>query len=305
MQSIKLKEILIEISQNCNLSCIMCGFGKENNNNQKFMSFDNFIKIFDKIKDNTQSVRLNGRGESTIHIDFIPIFDYVFNAKIPIQLFSNLSFNNESIIECFLKANPQLFISIDSPHKYKLENIRRGAKFDKITANLEKLKSLSKRPYIVFTIQESNWNDIEDIADFALTYQCNIIYNVVRRDSNMNEFRQIILDNREFIKKSFDNVKNNFIGNLKALIPNQISGINFYDYTLSCGTKAQCPNIQNELCIQYDGSVTPCNMFNPYELGNILNQTLDEILYGEKMEKFKKNYKQMLYCKNCACLKEE
>ena len=46
-------------------------------------------------------------------------------------------------------------------------------------------------------------------------------------------------------------------------------------------------------------------MFNPYELGNILNQTLDEILYGEKMEKFKQRYKKMEYCKNCACLKEE
>lgn len=305
MQPIKLKEILIEISQNCNLSCIMCGFGKANNSNKKFMSFNNFVKIFDKVKNNTQSVRLNGRGESTIHIDFIKIFDYVFNARIPIQLFSNLSFNDDNIIECFLKANPQLFISIDSSHKDKLENIRRGAKFDKIIANLEKLQFLSKRPYIVFTIQELNWNEIENIADFAISYQCNIIYNVVRRDTDMQKFRQIILENKNFILKSFDNVKNKFAGNLKALIPNQISGINFYDYALSCGTKSQCPNIQNELCIQYDGIVTPCNMFNPYELGNILNQTLDEILYGEKMQIFKKNYKTMPYCKNCACLKEE
>lgn len=67
MQSIKLKEILIEISQNCNLSCIMCGFGKENNNSKKFMSFDNFVKIFDKVKDNTQSVRLNA-GEKALFI---------------------------------------------------------------------------------------------------------------------------------------------------------------------------------------------------------------------------------------------
>lgn len=305
MQPIKFKEVLIEISQNCNLSCIMCGFGKENNSNQKFMTFDNFAKIFEKLKNNTQSIRLNGRGESTIHRDFIPIFNYVFNANIPIQLFSNLNFNDENIIECFIKSNPQLYISMDSPNKKKLENIRRGAKFDRIITNLKNLKSLAKRPFVVFTIQETNWKEIENIADFAITYKCHIIYNVVRRDNDMKEFRNLISKNKDFICKAFDNVKNKFDDNFKVLIPNQISGIKLYDYDLSCGTKIQCPNIQNELCVQYDGTVTPCNMFNPYRLGNIFNQTLEEILYGKRMIYFKNHYKKMPYCKNCACLKEE
>ena len=62
-----LEELLIELSQNCNLDCIMCGFGKRNNSRDKFMSFEDFVEIYDKLGDKADKIRLNGRGESTIH----------------------------------------------------------------------------------------------------------------------------------------------------------------------------------------------------------------------------------------------
>ena len=141
-----LNEILIEISHNCNLSCNMCGFGRHINkyDSSKFMNLDNFFNIFLKIKNNTQSIRLNGRGESVIHKDFITIFEYVYQEKIPINLFTNLSFHKQKIIDVFKKTEPQLYISIDSPYKYNLEKIRVGANFEFILDIYQIYKRLIK-----------------------------------------------------------------------------------------------------------------------------------------------------------------
>lgn len=303
MQPIKLQEVLIEISQNCNLNCIMCGFTKEHNHSSKFISFDDFKIIFKKIKPFANLVRLNGRGESTIHKDFIKIFEYVAESDIDIALFSNFNFKNQKVIEMFLRTAPQLFVSMDSPNKTNLESIRKGCKFENIINNLTNLAELQKRPFIVFTIQAQNLHEIQAIGELALKLQCNMIYNAIKQDIN-DKFRNYIESKISDIRDMFNIIKEQYNKtNLEVLIPDQIHGIQIFDSRISCGSKAHCPNIQNELCIQYNGDVTPCNMFNPYKIGNIFTHTLEEILYGEKMLHFLKTHKQNLYCKNCACLK--
>jgi hypothetical protein len=76
----------------------------------------------------------------------------------------------------------------------------------------------------------------------------------------------------------------------------------FENEAATCGTTSECPNIRTELCILYNGDVTPCNMFNPYVYGNINDNELDEILKGDKFNWFLKNHKSYYYCNNCACL---
>ncbi|MDW8086353.1 MAG: SPASM domain-containing protein, partial [Ignisphaera sp.] len=54
------------------------------------------------------------------------------------------------------------------------------------------------------------------------------------------------------------------------------------------------------LCILYDGTVTPCNMFNPYPYGNIKSQSLEQIWNGDRRLAFIDNHKYDTYCRNCA-----
>jgi len=302
-------EIIVELSFNCNLDCIMCGFGKKENpfDKRKFLSLERYTQILQQIGDKTKAIRLNGRGESTLHPDFVHILNYTKNAfpKITVNLFSSFSFKNNAIIESFIKNDVQLFISLDSPVATELESIRKGANFQFIKSNIERLPNLPKRPFIVFTIQESNLHRIYEIAKFAKDNKCNILYNTVRRDKGIDSFVSEVKNNLQEISTQFQNVTDLFQGTpLQCLIPDQLSGVKLRieKSQQTCGTSLCCPCLEKELCILYDGIVTPCNMFNPYKYGNIFNQTLAEIWKGNKRNDFLKLYKNCYYCKNCANL---
>ncbi len=307
------EEIIVEVGYNCNLACTMCGFGKEANSfsKDKFMSLSMFEKTIDMIAPITRTIRLNGRGESTIHPDFLEMLNWIHH-KYPecnLNLFSNMSAVSASILQALIDANVQLFISFDSVKKDVLQSIRRGANFENIVANVKRLSGASKRPFIVITLQEKNIDEIRSMGEFALSNRCSIIYNVIRSDEikyiqgfidKVNLQKEKIADDFMYVYELFKQTE----PSLQCLIPDQMAGIPLplHIGPTTHGSMQKCPAIEKELCILYDGTVTPCNMFNPYEYGSLKEHCLEEILASNRCLDFKKNYKRCSYCKNCANL---
>jgi len=305
----KFEEVIIELSYNCNLSCTMCGFGKHVNpfHKSKFLSFETFKEILEQIGGISNTIRLNGRGESTIHPDFKEILNYTKERfpELNINLFSNMSFGNDKILKSLINNDVQLFISMDGANKQELVVIRRGAKFEHITDNIAKLKTLSKRPFIIFTIQEENLFGIVTIAEFAFENNCHILYNTIRRDQGIELFVKLVENNKEEIKQQFNQVVKLYNNsNLQYHLPDQLGGVNISSsYTKQThGSMQSCPILDKELCILFDGTVTPCNMFNPYIYGNIKEQSLKGIWEGKKRKDFLTSHRHHYYCNNCANL---
>jgi len=287
----------------------MCGFGRDVNpfNKNKFLSFDNYKTILHQIGNKTRTVRLNGRGESTIHPKFIEIVNYTKQnfSQLNINLFSNFSFNNQKIIDALIATGIQLFISIDSPNANEMSAIRKGANFRFIENNIKLLKGLYNRPFIVFTMQETNMHRIFEMAQFAFENNCQILYNTIRRDNGIETFIEAVKLNYSSITTQFEQIRQLY-GNskLQYLYPDQLAGVGLQTekLTKTHGTMKQCPALDKELCILYDGTVTPCNMFNPYTYGNVFSQSLNEILEGEERNLFLRSHKRYYYCQNCANL---
>jgi len=305
----KFEEIIVELSYNCNLSCSMCGFGKEVNpySKSKFLSFENYKNLLHQIGDKTKTIRLNGRGESTIHPYFVDILDYTKEhyPSLNINLFSNFSFNNKRILEALINNRVQLFISMDSTDAEELSTIRKGARFDFIEENIKQLSDLPNRPFIIFTIQETNIHRIYDIAKFAFDNNSQILYNTIRRNEGIEPFIEIVNQQNQSISEQFERVKELFSNStLQCLYPDQLAGIQLKvaKPTQSHGTMQSCPALYEELCISYDGTTTPCNMFNPYVYGNIFKQSLEEIWNSPERLKFLTSHKSHYYCQNCANL---
>jgi MoaA/NifB/PqqE/SkfB family radical SAM enzyme len=307
--NMKFEEIIVELSHNCNLKCVMCGFGTDANpfNVDNFLPFEKFKTLLAQLGDKTKTIRLNGRGESTIHPDFVEILNYTKREfpQLNINLFSNLSFKDKKIMKALIVNKVQLFISMDSPQKRELSAIRKGVSFHFVVNNVKQLKELPNRPFIVFTIQEANINRIFEMAQFALKNNCQILYNTIRRDKGIETFAEAVNRNYESILKQFEQVKILY-GNskLKCLYPDQLAGVFLRTDmpTQTHGTMEHCIALDKELCVLHDGTITPCNMFNPYIYGNIFNQSLSEIWESEERKAFLNSHKSHYYCQNCANL---
>jgi MoaA/NifB/PqqE/SkfB family radical SAM enzyme len=194
---------------------------------------------------------------------------------------------------------------MDSSEEDELKAIRKGANFQFIIENIKRLVDLPNRPFIIFTIQEANIHRIYDIAKFAYNNNCQILYNTIRRDEGIEIFVDMVYNQNQIISEEFQRAKELYsTSTLQCLYPDQIAGIQLKvdKPTLTHGTMKCCPALNKELCIFYDGTTTPCNMFNPYVYGNIFKQSLNEIWSNQKRLQFLTSYKSNYYCQNCSNL---
>ena len=122
-------------------------------------------------------------------------------------LFTNGNYSDSEINELFIRYDIELYISMDSAQKELLENIRKGVDYDRVISNIIALATKKSRPFIVFTLQEINIDEIIPIAQFAIKNNCNLIYNVLRRDEGIEVFRGIVLKQKEAILSYFEKVE--------------------------------------------------------------------------------------------------
>lgn len=83
----KKKIFYIEITKRCNLKCPFCPSSDYKNNQQ--MSFDVFLNVFDKIKNNASLVYFHVLGEPTLHPMFKEILKYVNSQKVMMAVTTN------------------------------------------------------------------------------------------------------------------------------------------------------------------------------------------------------------------------
>ncbi len=308
MQPVKpLNELIIELSYNCNLACTMCGFGGGRIRAERFMRKEMLTRILDAVGPPPKTIRLNGRGESTIHPDFTGLLWYVRN-RFPnsgINLFTHFSTVKPKVLDAIIECGVQIFISVDSPNAERHAAIRRGSRLADVVANIERLAAVQNRPFIIFTLQELNFDDVVPIARFALERNLHLLVNTVRRDEGIEHFQHMVEQRVQYLKAAFDEVERLFEKTqLQCILPDQVQGIRIRAAgpQATYGSREKCPAVTQELCVLYDGTATPCNMFNPYVYGNLLEENLAQLRSGERYQWFLKNHKKHYYCANCACL---
>jgi MoaA/NifB/PqqE/SkfB family radical SAM enzyme len=304
------RELILELSHNCNLSCAMCGFVKERNRPEYFMTESTLRLAISAFTVPPEVVRLNGRGESTIHPHFEEYLSLIRQSwpNASLHLFTNLSTRHTPRIEMLKTYGVQLFISIDSSDPGELAEIRKGAKWEHIEKNLSTLAGHQPRPFFVFTIQAGNLHRIVDMAHLARRFEYGLIYNVVRHDAPNHRLLNLVLTQFAKVRANLQEARMNMAqAGLLCFIPDQIHGLHLdlAEATKTNGSRSICPALKRETCIQYDGYVTPCNMFHPQRLGHISEGSITQILDGHHATEFRNNHKNSSYCKNCAWLGSE
>lgn len=266
------KKIYLEITNNCNLECDFC---IQNKRNKKYMSEDEFKLILNKIKGHTKYLYFHVLGEPLMHPlinEFIDIASDSFNINITTNGYLiNRIKNNEKI--------RQINISLHSyDEKY---NIPLKKYMDNI---FDAIDTLSKNTFISLRFWVNNKHNIEIIKMLNEKYNQNI--NIDDIKNNITLDKNIFLSvSKEFIWPDLNN-----------------------DYYNEEGS---CYGLRDHIGILVDGTVVPCCLDTKADinLGNIMNEELDEIINSERclkmIEGFKNNIKCEELCKKCLFLHKD
>jgi radical SAM protein with 4Fe4S-binding SPASM domain len=267
------KKIYIEITNVCNLNCKFC---PETNRKKQSMSVKDFEEIIKKIYKYTNLVCLHVKGEPLLHNKLDRIFQILekYNLKANITTNGTLIKEKLEIIKEY-KAVRQINFSI---HSITQNEIKNKEYLQNIFESAEKLENIiiSYRLWNLQNIKENNVNKniIEAIEKF---------YNI----ENLK---------MQLIEKDFIKLKEN-------IFINQDEEFTWPDINKKTIIKSgRCLALKEHIAILVDGTVVACCLDNNGDipLGNILDESLENILKKPKSIVIKKNFEnRIITCKLC------
>lgn len=278
----KFDKVYIEITNICNLACEFCPPGKRK---KEYMSVDNFKKILEQVKQYTDMVMLHVKGEPLLHPDLEEILQECEKHNLKVNITTNGTLLKEKL--CTLsnaKSLRQVNISL---HSYT-QNKKRQEDYLKIVC--EAVDVLKQKMYISYRL----WNlesfdknfENKEILEF-LTEHYQIQDLIEKAKSNY----YLKLDNNVFLNQD-----------KQFTWPDK----NGKEYG-KCGT---CYGLRKQIAILVNGDVVPCCMDSEGELklGNIFEQTLEEILNDKKavniVEGFQRRELIESFCRTCGFIRK-
>jgi len=294
----------IDIGNFCNLKCPLCPTGINNpNRKKKFMFFEDYKKVFDKIKKYAFVVNLYNWGEPFMNKDMLKIIKYTKKNKVGVLLSTNLNHVTDEMIDQIIKLKlDKIVISLDGASQETYRTYRKGGDFNKVLENLKKIikrkKELnSKYPRLIwqYLISKKNEKDIEKAKKIAdkLGIKIDFLYmrtsQLIRRKGWKLNKKEV----KEWISKDFKGT------------PEEASS--------TINTKGPCVYPFKYLFVNPEATTSPCCALydEKTDFGNILNNNLKEVWNNKKYisarSRFSKNKlkkKEFTICDVCDSTKD-
>lgn len=234
----------------CNASCIMCPHTKLKN----FGTMD--MELYKKIIDNCErleikDVVLSFFGEPLLDKLIFERIKYAKSKGLRVSFYSNGSLINKENAEKLIESRlDSITISLDGSTKDTYEKIRKGLNFDIVDKNVERLSQMRIEVNLVLVELEENKKDIKKFYKKwkDKVHSVNII--------NMRNWGGTI--DKQTTKDSFNNNNKN---------------------------RKPCAFLWNKLVVDWNGDVVLCcdDWNHSTILGNLNNQTIEEVWNGEKL----------------------
>ena len=284
----------METTSICPYKCKMCP--KSSNDLERVtneMHFDLFKKIVKQL--NQKYITLHLFGDPFFDSDIYSKIGYLNDNNIMPSFSTNLTSLNKIDFDRLRRTNiDYLTISIDTTNSEEFSKIRGKVNnkfFENSFLSLEKLINISNESncinHIILQMIDLNIN----------SEQSELIEKIASKYDNCSFFKKqfILFPNMKDVELKSDNI---IEGNNKVLIY-QLLGV---DLPFKCLK----PWKQNELGVLSDGAIVPCCLsFNStVKIGNLNNQTLNDIKNGESFKKFRYGIWNKGYvgeiCTNCT-----
>lgn len=270
--------VFIEITNRCNLNCIMCDRSSMKRTFE-FMDMELFKKVIDDAaRIGVPDVKLNRFGEPLLHPDLVDMVRYAKSKNFSKVYFtSNALLMDEAKARALIEAGlDAVTFSIDGATKETYLSIRRGSDYEKVERNVLRFHEIRD--------QMGTKKPITSLNTILMTQTEGEIYDVLRKWEPV-----------------FDVVN---------LIPVGTYG-NVEDHSTVRVDKPKfettpCHHVFDRLMVFTNGDATVCcgDINGALCVGNVKEQTIQELWKGEKFNRIRKlqiqrNFEEVPVCLGC------
>lgn len=203
------RRIILELTNACNLHCIMCG-REAVRFKPCFLSTEYIHWLHDALHYITE-ITLMGWGEPTLHPEFDSVLMQIGQYPCKKYICTNgmlLDRYKESIVKNKVDL---LSISIDGAMSSTNDRIRDGSSLNTILSNIDALNAMrcSEVPAIsfVFCIMKSNYSEIYELIELAYQHNVKRVKLVHMTAFSKKMLEEIMLDNMEELSQIFSSAK--------------------------------------------------------------------------------------------------
>ena len=318
--------ITVEVSNSCNLDCIMCKLREWDKYDPGLMKLDDFKTIIDKIESSdllVDHLRLFWTGEPTLNPEFSKMIKYLQEKNVPrISFDTNGSNFNEDvkneILNLSKKIPVHIIFSLDAFTEGTYNKVRKGKNLDKIVNNIINLlneKDENLKVMIQFIVMEENKHEVKDFVEFwkskfkdfsifsnesfAVGDGVNLRLKIEYPDNTPQEKANLLFKNT-----------------IESINDPCLKGLGLREYKEEEENTFTCAHLFRNIMIRRNGFITLCphDAMMELEAGNLLKHSLNEIMNSKKVMKFRvdnmfKDYKSVPdRCKSCVpdvCLRPQ
>lgn len=169
----------IDITNNCNLRCVMCNFSDPRYYKVKKqeISVKKFAELASQVFPRMNKISLSFGAEPLLHRKIEQLFAILADYKVPYTYMhtNGLLLRNSSIEAMIKHGFSSLSISIDAATKENYEKIRIGGNFGKLIANLQLLKKIKAEHQVEhptvsfnFVIMRQNMHELPAFIELAV-----------------------------------------------------------------------------------------------------------------------------------------
>jgi radical SAM protein with 4Fe4S-binding SPASM domain len=274
-----LKSYYLEITSECNNSCLGCGnvfldtaFPRQTENSQSFISGKMVKKIISSVLPTARKINITG-GEPTLHPDFFEILEFIADTKTPFSIFTNGRWDNTSKLLDFLKPVSSFtgfLVSLHGPNKESHSFFSgMGSEFDIVVKNIQIARSIGLPVSISTVITKQNWDQIDQMVALLSQFDLNqLVFN-----RHISTFGKPLSDVGPTLRQLKSSIKK--IERLKKMG----TKVKFGPCIPICYTNSssnRCGAGMSFLTIDPWGNVRPCN-HTSHVIGNLFKNTIDEI----------------------------
>lgn len=262
----------IEITQNCNQTCIFCFKNCRADQVYQNLNQDQWKKVFLKLKNlGVQTLNFSG-GESFVYPNFIDLVKWCKNSGFEIVINTNGTFDVREIQDDV----KEIIFSIHGLHQLHDKMVGLHGAFDMVEKNFSAINNKKEKASINMVVVAENFGQIYDVYHYF-----NSKFGLYKFSAQIAIATSYGAESAQYLTLDKENF-NEYLSVLKKIAPEQLTlrhGMRIYlndegFYQSDLIQLPICAGGKFKIIVEDDGKVYPCNFLKTEEFycGNIVEE---------------------------------